>query len=210
MDIIIYSATVIALIMLKIDNFEKEYILDLNDKPYNNHSLKVTSEVAPNMRLPWGVELVSNPLVKATPGTNNTLDIFVDMEKLMADAFIVLRNYNRERIKIIIKPNFIIISPREYTFKITRKTTDGKKARVKLLSKENDREIGWECTYQGKPLNYSIEPLKSDKSGHIEIELLDDATSDFQTVIEFTQKRSGKVIELKLNQNSDGVQILKN
>ena len=210
MDIIIYSATVIALIMLKIDNFEKEYILDLNDKPHNNHSLKVTSEVAPNMRLPWGVELVSNPLVKATPGTNNTLDIFVDMEKLMADAFIVLRNYNRERIKIIIKPNFIIISPREYTFKITRKTTDGKKARVKLLSKENDREIGWECTYQGKPLNYSIEPLKSDKSGHIEIELLDDATSDFQTVIEFTQKRSGKVIELKLNQNSDGVQILKN
>ena len=210
MDIIIYSATVIALIMLKIDNFEKEYILDLNDKPYNNHSLKVTSEVAPNMRLPWGVELVSNPLVKATPGTNNTLDIFVDMEKLMADAFIVLRNYNRERIKIIIKPNFIIISPREYTFKITRKTTDGKKARVKLLSKENDREIGWECTYQGKPLNYSIEPLKSDKSRYVDIELLDDATSDFQTVIEFTQKRSGKVIELKLNQNSDGVQILKN
>ena len=96
--------------MFKIDNIEREYTLDLNERPYNNHSVKVTSEVAPNRRLPWGVELVSNPLVKATPGANNTLDIFVDMEKLMEDAFILLRNYNRERIKIIIKPNFITIT----------------------------------------------------------------------------------------------------
>ena len=196
--------------MFKIDNIEREYILDLNERPYNNHSVKVTSEVAPNRRLPWGVELVSSSLIKATLGANDILNIFVDMEKLMEDAFVLLRNYNKERMKIIIKPNFITIEPKEYTFKITKKSTEGKKVRIRLLSKENDREMGWECTYQGKPLNYSIEPLKSDKSGYVDIELLDDATTDFQTVIEFTQNKSKKTIELRLNQNSDGMEILKN
>jgi len=111
--------------------------------------------------------------------------------------------------KVVIKPNILLTSPKTYKFRITKKSTDGRKTSIRILSKENDNEIGWECTYDGKPLNYSIEPMSSDKSGNVDIEVLDELFTDVPSVIEFTQNRSGEIIKLVLNQKNEGTEIIK-
>jgi hypothetical protein len=195
--------------MIKINKSEKQFILDLNKLPYDEHTIKIDSKGDKGNRLPWGVEMVSSQYVSAERGANDSLNIYVDIENMKDDAFILLRNFKKEMMKIVIKPNTLLTSPKTYKFRISKKTTDGRKTRIRILSKEDNNEIGWECTYDGKPLNYSIEPMKSDKSGYVDIEVLDELFTDVPSVIEFTQERSGEVIKLVLNQKNEDTEILK-
>jgi hypothetical protein len=154
--------------------------------------------------------MVSSELVSASMGADVSLIVTVDVENMKDESFILLRNYAKERMKIILKPNITITSPKTYKFRITKKTTDGRKTRIRILSKEDDNEIGWKCTYDGKPLNYSIKPRESDKSGYVDIELLDELFIDnIPTILEFTQNKSCEVIELRLNQTNDDTEIIK-
>ena len=195
--------------MFRINEIENEFILDLNDYPYDEHSLTVTSEEGDGSHLSWGVEIVSSNFISLEPIGVNTLNVNVDIENLKEESFVILRNYNNERIKLVIKPNILLTSPKEYKFKLTKKKANGRKVNIRILSKGNDNEVGWKCTYDGSPLNYSITPMESDGSSNVEIELLDELFTDISTVIEFTQNKSNEVIELKLNQSNDKIEIIK-
>lgn len=195
--------------MIKINKSEKQFILDLNKLPYDEHTITINSKGEKGNRLPWGVEMVSSQYVSAGQGANDTLNIYVDIENMKDESFILLRNFKKEMMKIVIKPNTLLTSPKTYKFRISKKTTEGRKTKIRILSKEDNKEIGWECTYDGKPLNYSIEPMKSDKSEYVDIEVLDELFTDVPSVIEFTQERSGEVIKLVLNQKNEDTEILK-
>lgn len=195
--------------MIKINKSEKQFILDLNKLPYDEHTITINSKGEKGNRLPWGVEMVSSQYVSAEHGANDTLNIYVDIENMKDESFILLRNFKKEMMKIVIKPNTLLTSPKTHKFRISKKTTEGRKTKIRILSKEDNQEIGWECTYDGKPLNYSIEPMRSDKSGYVDIEVLDELFTDVPSVIEFTQERSGEVIKLVLNQKNEDTEILK-
>jgi hypothetical protein len=195
--------------MFTINDKEKEFILDLNKLPYDEHEIHIDSKASNGRDLPWGVEIVSSKLISATRGAGNLLNISLGPEKLNEDAFILLRNYNKERLKIVVKHNVLLTMDRKYKFRISKKTTDGRKTRIRILSKVDNDEIGWKCTYDGKPLNYSISPMESDKSGYVDIEVLDELFTNVPSVIEFTQDRSREVISLKLNQTNDDTEIIK-
>jgi hypothetical protein len=195
--------------MIRIDNFEKEYILDLNENPYDEHILTIESRGDKGNNLPWAVELINNSSITAVRGTGDTLHVTLDVEELKSDAFIVLRNYKKERLKIFVKHNALLSAPKTYKFRISKKSTDGRKTKIRILSKENNKEIGWKCTYDGKPLNYSITPMESDKSGNVEIELIDELFTNISSVIEFTQEKSGEKISLYLNQDNNNTNIIK-
>lgn len=195
--------------MIKIGDYDKEFILDLNEIPYDEHEIHIDSRASNGRSLPWGVEIVSSKLISATHGAGDSLNISVDVEKLKEDAFVLLRNYNKERLKIVVKHNSLLAADRAYKFRISKKSTDGRKTRIRILSKADNDEIGWKCTYDGKPLNYSITPMRSDKSGYVDIEVLDELFTDVPSVIEFTQERSGEMIKLILNQKNEDTEILK-
>jgi len=185
-----------------------ENILDLNENPYDEHEIKIDSRGRNGKRIPWGVEMVSSKLINVEQGAGDTLKVTLDVENLKEDGFILLRNYNKERLKIIVKHNVLLTMDRTYKFRISKKSTDGRKTRIRILSKADNDEIGWKCTYDGKPLNYSITPMESDKSGYVDIEVMDELFTNVPSVIEFTQDRSGEVISLKLNQTNDDTEII--
>ena len=195
--------------MIKIDGFEKEFTLDLNKHPYDEHIINIESKGEGDANIPWGVEMVSCDLVTAKPGAANTLDVNVDIDEVANECFILLRNYAKERMKITIIPNTELSAPKTYKFRITKKSTDGRNTRVRILSKENGKEIGWSCTYNGQPYNYSISPKKADKSGYVDIVLLDELLATVNSLIEFTQEKSGEVIQLRLKQSNDYTEIIK-
>jgi hypothetical protein len=51
--------------------------------------------------------------------------------------------------------------------------------------------------------------MESDKSGYVDIEVLDELFTNVPSVIEFIQDRSREVISLKLNQTNDDTEIIK-
>ena len=195
--------------MIKIGDFEKEFTLDLNKYPYDEHTINIESKGEGDANIPWGVEMVSCDLVTAKPGAASTLNVNVDIDELSDECFILLRNYTKERMKITVIPNTELSAPKTYKFRITKKSTDGRKTRVRILSKENGKEIGWSCTYNGQPYEYSISPMKGDKSGYVDIVLTDELLTTVTSLIEFTQEKSGEVIQLKLRQSNDSTEIIK-
>jgi hypothetical protein len=195
--------------MIRINGFEKEFTLDLNKHPYDEHTINIESKGEGNTNIPWGVEMVSCDLVTAKPGAGNTLNVNVDIDELSDECFILLRNYTKERMKITVIPNTELSAPKTYKFRITKKSTDGRKTRIRILSKENGKEIGWSCTYNGQPYEYSISPMKGDKSGYVDIVLTDELLTTVTSLIEFTQEKSGEVIQLKLRQSNDSTEIIK-
>ena len=195
--------------MIKRGEFEKEFTLDLNKYPYDEHTINIESKGEGDANIPWGVEMVSCDLVTAKPGAASTLNVNVDIDELSDECFILLRNYTKERMKITVIPNTELSAPKTYKFRITKKSTDGRKTRVRILSKENGKEIGWSCTYNGQPYEYSISPMKGDKSGYVDIVLTDELLTTVTSLIEFTQEKSGEVIQLKLRQSNDSTEIIK-
>jgi hypothetical protein len=51
--------------------------------------------------------------------------------------------------------------------------------------------------------------MSSDKSGYVNIELIDEIFKRIPTVIEFTQDKSDNKIELRLDQGNDDTVIIK-
>jgi len=195
--------------MIKVNGIKKEFVLDLNDFPYNEHKLKVSSKDEKGNAIPWDVELVSNKIVKADRDMNSTLKITTDVEEMKSDSIVVIRNTAKEIFKITLKYNVVLTREKTYKFKITKKSTEGRKTRIRILSKENNVDTEWECTYDGKPLSYMIKPMSSNKSGYVDIWMKDELYSRINTLIEFTQIKSGNVIKLKLNQGNNDTEIIK-
>lgn len=194
---------------MKVNDTEKEYVLDLNNFPYDEHELKITSARGDGKFLPWGVELVTNPNIVVEPLSNDTLLINLDSEALMTDERIVLSNYDKEKVRIHIIHNDYVAQPKSYTFRVSKQSVDGRKTRIRIISKENKAETGWECTYKGSPLSYDIKPLKSTRSGYVDIELKSRLFTNVKSMIEFTQNGSENKIRLVLNQSNDNTEIIR-
>ena len=193
--------------MIKIDGFENEYVLDLNLVPEDEHEITVISEDENGRKISWGIDIISLEEITAIAHSEDKLSIYLDAKSLNKDGIILLRNYNKEKIIIKIIHNEELSKPKKYKFRISKKSSSDRKVSIRILSKENDKETSWTCTYDGKPLNYNINPMHSDKSGKVEIELLDILFSTIDTIIEFTQDNSGEVVSLRLSQTNDNITI---
>ena len=196
-------------IFMKVNDIEKEYVLDLNNFPYDEHELKIESRGRNGQFLPWNVELVSNSGISVKALSNNMISIILDSESLSTDETIVLGNYDKERMIIRVIHNDYLSKPKNYIFRVSKKEVDGRHTRIRIISKEDKSEIGWKCTYDGKPLNYTIKPMKASRSGYVDIELNSRVFTNVNTLIEFTQEKSDNVIRLILNQDNDAVKIMK-
>lgn len=195
--------------MLQVETKTNEYLLNLNKEECNTHNLKVTSVDDNGNYLSWGVEFCTSPYIKAITEGKNDLILETPLEDIKRDEYVVIVNYNKERTRIVLKPNLEIIRSKSYSFKITKKEIDGRNLKVKILSKESTNEVPWKCTYKGQPLPYSISPLSSDKSCYVEINLIGEILGTFPAVIKFTQEKSGNEIVLKVKQSNDSVEIIK-
>ena len=192
--------------MLEINKSKGEFTLDLNEYPFEEHTLPVDSFSDKGGFQAWGVEFNTlSGLVYAESRGRNGLYIKTPVEDIKEGGYLVLRNYSKERIKVIIVPNKEAIRPKEYKFKVTRKESDGRRLRIKILSKETEYEIPWKCTYQGQPISYNISPLSSDKSCHVDIELTSEIYGEFNSVIKFRQDKSNKEIILSLKLTNDEI-----
>lgn len=194
---------------MKVNDIEKEFVLDLNNFPYDEHELKIESQGRNGQFLPWNVEIVSHPGINVKPLSKGVLSILLDSESLSTDETIVLGNYEKEKMVIKIIHNDYLSKPKKYTFRVSKKEVNGRHTRIRIISKEDKSEIGWKCTYDGKPLNYTIKPMKASRSGYVDIELNSRVFTNVNTLIEFTQEKSDNVIKLVLNQDNDIVKIMK-
>jgi hypothetical protein len=62
---------------------------------------------------------------------------------------------------------------KKYDFFIDdKKITDGILS-FKIISKRNDKDFPWKCTYFGAPLSYKIDKTEADGSAEVNVELLD-------------------------------------
>lgn len=182
----------------------KDNIIDLNDE-ITHYEFNVVSLNDRDRYKPYDVVWNTNDSIIINK-YGNTLVIDIDIESILKEETIILENTQNDKFKIKVLPNSFTIMEKIYKFKITKRTyQDDGSLRVKILSTLNDMEIGWKCTYDGKPINYSIEPLSSDESGYVTIKPIDNILSDFDTVIEFTQDKSKEKISLTIHNTPDGI-----
>ena len=194
--------------MLKVNEKSDKFVLDLNNEECILHEFTVISVDENSNDLSWGVEFCTSQDISAKPDGRDTLIIEAPLNAVKKDEYVVLKNYNKERTRIVIKPNLEAIRPKIYKFKISSKKIDGRNVKIKILSKEGDNDIPWICTYQGLPLPYEITPMESDKGTHVTIKLIGEILGEFPCVIKFVQQDSGKDITLKLLQSNDSVKII--
>jgi hypothetical protein len=195
--------------MLQIDKEEREYTINLNEFPYEQHVLHIDSVDDNGTFLPWGVEFVTNSKIYTTIKSRNELLVLANLESIHKEEYFVIKNYRGERIKVFMTPNTEAIRPKEYKFKITKKIIDGRNLKIKILSKETTYEIPWECIYDGKPLSYEITPSASEKSEYVEIKPHGELYGEIEIPIVFKQEKSGKEINLLLKQTNDSVEVIK-
>jgi hypothetical protein len=194
--------------MLRIKEKDKEYTIDLNVLTYETHLLSIESIDDNGNYLAWGVEFTTNEKIHTETKGRNELSIRINLESILKEEYIVIKNYKNDRLKIILKPNLEVIRPKEYKFKITKKIINGRNLRIKILSKETNYEIPWKCIYDGEPLSYEITPFECDKGTHVDIKLRGEIFGEFETIIKFMQNKSNKIIKLKLFQTNNSVEII--
>ena len=186
-------------------------IKDLKDNTINlddyqsEYKLVVVSKDKKNIPRAFDVTLVTSDFIEVKKyGT--TLVINIDVDNIQKEEIIMLTNVLKEKLIIKVLPNSFVTMKKTYKFKITKRIyqEDGS-LKVKILSLVNDMEIGWRCTYDGKPISYSIEPLSSDKSCYVTIKPIDKVLSEFDTLFEFTQDKSNETIRLSVHNTLEGI-----
>lgn len=196
--------------MIQIIGCENDNIIDLNGIKNDvlTKEIKVISQKPNGKAIPFFAEIVSNDSIKVNKNGNNAVVLTIEPPNICQEEFIVFKNAEGEKIKIIIIPNDYFIMEKTYKFKITKKMIgeDGI-IRIKILSKVNDEELGWKCTYTGKPIPYSITPLASNGSGYVTIVRLGtlNVFGEFYSYIKFTQNETNDVITLKIKYTPNGV-----
>lgn len=189
--------------MIRINELE-DNIIDLNGN-VSNYELTVESKDSKGKFKAYDVDLVTNDNINVSKH-GQTLLVTINIEEILKEETIVLINTLNERLEIKVLPNSYYTMDKNYKFKITKKIYDEDGSlKVKILSTMNDEEIGWRCTYDGKPMSYFITPLYSNESGYVVIKQKSNVFSDFDSLIEFTQAESGEVISLNVHNTPDGI-----
>ena len=181
--------------------------ISLNKEDYSKYTLDIISQRDNGNRSPFAIDLVSNVnIITANTVGNSSLNIEIDTPNVLNEEYIILKNMQGDRAKITILPNTYFTMEKEYKFKITKKVyEDDGSLMIKILSKMNDEEIGWDCTYDGKPMEYFIKPKFSDKGEYVRIKPAVTVVNDFTALLKFTQKQSGNVIRLEVYNTPDGI-----
>ena len=185
----------------------KDNIIELSKEEHSKYTLDVISQRDNGNKSPFAIDLVSNTnVISANVIGSNMLNVEIDTPNVLNEEYIILKNMQGDRTKITILPNKYYTMEKEYKFKITKKIyEDDGSLKIKILSKMNDEEIGWNCTYEGKPMEYFINPKLSDKSEYVTIAPAVTVASDFIAILEFTQRGSGNIIRLEVYNTPEGI-----
>lgn len=199
--------------MIRIDNIPDNTIsLDgVTDETYAK-SVQVVSEDNNGHQVPFSVDVVSTGCIDVSPNGADEMLVSIRTEGIENNEFVTFRNANGDKARIDILPNPYIIMEKGYVFKATSKrvSKDGS-LKISLSSKMNGGEMGWKCTYDGKPLPYEVEPMSDDGSCTVTIRNgnVSNISGRFTSLFEFTQNESGNVIRALVNNSGDGMSFVK-
>jgi len=194
--------------MIKIDEL-KDNLIDLGGIKEYNVNFSVDSYNANGKRQPFFVERVSSKDISVSIFAVNSINISINVKNIVNDEFIVLKNIINERLVINIKPNNYYSDDRVYKFKISKQEErENGEIRIRLLSKVNKDEIGWKCTYDGRPMSYTITPMESNKSGYVTIRSNMNMVANFTSLLIFTQDESNEEIRFKILNTPEGMKLI--
>ena len=195
--------------MLFIENLDRN-VIDLNDLKSFSCDFNVISNNEKGKRIPYHITLITNPNIVISTFGINSLNITIKVENILKDEYIFLKNILNEELIIKIKPNVYFTNERKYKFKISKaELKDNGDLKLRILSKVNNSEIGWKCIYDGKPMNYVISPTQSNKSSYVNVKSTMKLFDNFTSIIKFQQEESNEIIEFKIINTPNGMEIKK-
>lgn len=184
--------------MLYVNGLEGN-VLDLDKSMDAEYTLNVVSTNKNGKDIPFTVEIVSSECITSNILSGNNLKLTFDLINIKKEESITLVNSIDERYVIKILPNIYLSEEKEYKFKVTKRQVDDNTIKIKILSTENERELGFQCTYDGRPCKYEITPSVSSGSTYVTIKSLTTVSGSFNTLIRFEQDFSNKSIEIIIN-----------
>ena len=192
--------------MLYIKDLEDNTI-QLNESEESEYSFNVVSENNNGSSSPFVVKFISSENISSRIEYGNILNLYIENAMILNEEYIFLRNTVGDTIRIAVIPSPYHTMEKTYSFKITSsKYLEDGSLKLKISSKMNGEDMGWKCTYDGKPMAYSITPFESEISEHVIIKPLADVRNEFKALVEFTQNKSNNVIKILLtNTPSKGI-----
>lgn len=191
--------------MFYIEELKKDSLVLEKDK-FFNYKLTIISVSDNGKSSPFAIDVVSSPYITAYISEGNILVINADTPNIKGEEFVILRNTNKESIRLTIIPNNYYTMDKVFKFKITNYSElDDGSIKIKIFSKVNDIELGWKCIYDGKPMTYVITPMKSDKGTHVTITPNATIVNEFTSVIIFKQDESDKEIRFEILNTPNGI-----
>jgi hypothetical protein len=183
----------------------KNNTINLNNKQ-SHYEFNVSSVDDNGNNKNFAIELVTSEHIIVKAFDISSISIDINIPNILKEETIVLKNTANERLEIKVLPNSYYTMKKEYTFKIGKRIykKDGS-LKVKIVSMANDMELGWRCSYDGKPMSYSIFPRSNDVSCYVTITQAATVVSEFDSLIKFTQDESGNEIKLVLHNTPEGI-----
>ena len=83
----------------------KDNVINLDGLKEYNIDFEVFSRKESGKRIPFRVDLISTESIKIRLFGVSSINIVIDVENILKDEYIVLKNTNNEKIIITVKPN---------------------------------------------------------------------------------------------------------
>ena len=189
--------------MIKIGDYTKKFVLDLNNNTKNEYKFNITSSKLDGTPIPWGVEIVTDELVEIEK-SGNSLIVKFDYENITKESFILLKNYKQEFFKIKIIPNKGMVC-KKYVFKFDNIKVSNGELSFDIISKRNDKDHPWECIYRGQPLSYYVTKMSGIGTETISVKSLVELNNEMITYFKYRQKDSDNEIKLVILNDKNGI-----
>lgn len=181
--------------MIEIEGKKGDYELDLNNSFETEYYFTIDSRNEAEKLIPWSVALCSNESIKIRTEGVDKLNLTFNLEAVKHEEYILLENYNKEKAKIVIKPNLKESAQKVYTFRVNGyKISDKDTVEFKVKSECNGEPMPWKCSYGGKPFEYQI----SKEGKKITFKLKSVPNGDIVGFLKLHQEKSGKDICIQL------------
>lgn len=194
--------------MIRVEGFEKEYVLDLNEIDGRETELLVVSKENDGVRHSlWGVDTKSSDNIIAEVVGNNTVYVSADTTYICDEEYFWLVNTNKDKYKVRILPSKKVIDEKIYDFEVKcNEDYEGESQTEKMLnitSNVNGEELEWECTHNGFPLDFDVIPNKGKGNAEVLVYPTSEINGEANGFFEFTQEESGITVRLKFSVNDD-------
>jgi len=192
--------------MISINGNEKEFALDLNQSTQTVYELNVLSVDENDSKLPWKYDFISSPNISLEPVGLSDLRMKFNLSEIKSDEYFTLINSRKETLKVIVKPNIEMSKEKDYRFRISKYSSEGKDLTVKIVSRENGKYTPWHINYDGRPLKYFFTPKAGTGDTEMCISLRSTIYTAGTSMISIKQDNSGLCLQLKLRfPNNDTV-----